>query len=258
MRSCTSSRPSATIFFGVSADLEQPPRRLVDAGVGRLRRQHHGHEQGVGVDVLQLALGLRVGGGKAPEDLLDALRRRPRPARLWRARFALGRGVGPGLTALGIRASRAPTALVGSPDMNGNTQQTQAEPGAFHAVLTPYRSLGPSGFLILMIALGAMSFVDRRRLSHRGRLAGAGLLRPRRPARLRRLQAQLPRRAACTRPSTSRRHSSTWTRVHPSGRQEQFDCNPYWARVNSARVAGRAHRCSASLPRARNWPLPAS
>ena len=24
----------------------------------------------------------------------------------------------------------------------------------------------------------------------------------------------------------------TWTRVHPSGRREQFDCNPYWARVN--------------------------
>jgi len=22
------------------------------------------------------------------------------------------------------------------------------------------------------------------------------------------------------------------TRVHPSGRQERFDCNPYWARVN--------------------------
>ena len=22
-----------------------------------------------------------------------------------------------------------------------------------------------------------------------------------------------------------------WTRVHPSGRREQFDCNPYWARV---------------------------
>ncbi len=43
--------------------------------------------------------------------------------------------------------------------MNGNTHQTQAEPGAFHAVLTPYRSLGPSGFLVLMIALGAMSFV---------------------------------------------------------------------------------------------------
>jgi uncharacterized membrane protein len=24
----------------------------------------------------------------------------------------------------------------------------------------------------------------------------------------------------------------TWTRVHPSGRREKFDCNPYWARVN--------------------------
>jgi uncharacterized membrane protein len=24
----------------------------------------------------------------------------------------------------------------------------------------------------------------------------------------------------------------TWTRVHPSGRREQFDCNPYWARVS--------------------------
>jgi uncharacterized membrane protein len=23
----------------------------------------------------------------------------------------------------------------------------------------------------------------------------------------------------------------TWTRVHPSGRREEFDCNPYWARV---------------------------
>ena len=42
--------------------------------------------------------------------------------------------------------------------MNGNIEQTQAEPGGFHAVLTPYRSLGPRGFLILMLALGAMSF----------------------------------------------------------------------------------------------------
>jgi uncharacterized membrane protein len=26
--------------------------------------------------------------------------------------------------------------------------------------------------------------------------------------------------------------SFTLTRVHPSGRQERFDCNPYWARVS--------------------------
>jgi uncharacterized membrane protein len=24
----------------------------------------------------------------------------------------------------------------------------------------------------------------------------------------------------------------TWTRVHPSGRREEFACNPYWARVS--------------------------
>ena len=115
--------------------------------------------------------------------------------------------------------------------MNGNTQQTQAEPGAFHAVLTPYRSLGPSGFLILMIALGAMSFVTGMVFLRCRRLAGAGLLRPRRPARLHRLQAELSLRTAVR---DRRRHTGKFalTRVHPSGRQEQFDCNPYWARVN--------------------------
>ena len=48
--------------------------------------------------------------------------------------------------------------------MNGNPEQTQAgpEPPAsegFRAVLTPHRSLGPTGFRILMIALGAISLV---------------------------------------------------------------------------------------------------
>jgi uncharacterized membrane protein len=43
--------------------------------------------------------------------------------------------------------------------MNEKSDRTQAEPGAFHAVLTPYRSLRPAGFLVLMVALGAVSFV---------------------------------------------------------------------------------------------------
>jgi uncharacterized membrane protein len=44
-------------------------------------------------------------------------------------------------------------------DMNGNPDQTQAEPDAFRALLTPHRSLGPAGFLILMAALGTASFI---------------------------------------------------------------------------------------------------
>ena len=144
MRSRTPSSPSASIFFGRVGDLEQRARRLVDAGVGRLRRQHHGHQQREGIDVLQLALGLGVGRGKAPEDLGHPLRRRlglPRP----RARLG-GGGAGPGRTVLGIGASRGPIALVELPVMTGKWEQTQAEPGAFRAVLTPHRSLGPTGF----------------------------------------------------------------------------------------------------------------
>jgi uncharacterized membrane protein len=117
--------------------------------------------------------------------------------------------------------------------MNGKGDQTQAKPGEFHAVLRPHRSLGPAGFLILMLALSAVSFVTgvffvvagawpvlgffgldvalvyiAFRLNYRsGRLYETVDLTP----------AQL-----------------TVTRVHPSGRREQFQCNPYWARVRLA------------------------
>ena len=115
--------------------------------------------------------------------------------------------------------------------MTEKWEQTQAEPGAFRAVLTPHRSLGPTGFLILMVALGAVSFVTGLRFPSGRCLAGARLLRPRRGADLRRLQAQLPLRAPL-RDGRADARQLTWTRVHPSGRREQFDCNPYWARVN--------------------------
>jgi uncharacterized membrane protein len=56
------------------------------------------------------------------------------------------------------------------PDMNDNEngQETgqangpeniAADPEIFSAVLTPHRSLGPSGFLIFMICIGGLSFV---------------------------------------------------------------------------------------------------
>ena len=75
----TRSSPSATIFAGVSASGKQRRRRLVDAGIGRLRRQHHRHQQRERIDVLQLALRLRIGGLKAAERFLD-LRIGPRLA----------------------------------------------------------------------------------------------------------------------------------------------------------------------------------
>ena len=57
-------------------DREQRARRLVDAGIGRLRRQHHRDQQRVGVEMFELALRLRIGLAKAAEGLVD-LGRRP-------------------------------------------------------------------------------------------------------------------------------------------------------------------------------------
>jgi uncharacterized membrane protein len=115
--------------------------------------------------------------------------------------------------------------------MNENFHRAQAEPGAFHAVLTPHRSLGPSGFLALMVALGAISFVTGMIFLIAGAWPVLGFFGldvlviyiafklNYRSGRLYETLDLTPARF-------------TLTRVHPSGRQEQFDCNPYWARVS--------------------------
>ena len=61
--------------------LEQVRRRLVDRGVGSLRRQHHGDEEGEGIGVMKLGLGVRAHLGKTPENLLDFRRGEARARR---------------------------------------------------------------------------------------------------------------------------------------------------------------------------------
>jgi uncharacterized membrane protein len=108
--------------------------------------------------------------------------------------------------------------------------QTQAQPDGFHAVLTPHRSLGPKGFVILMSAVAAVSFVAGLAFLLMGAwpvfgffgldvalIYGAFKLNYR-AARLYETIELTPARFLLT-------------RVHPSGRTEQFDCNPYWASV---------------------------
>jgi uncharacterized membrane protein len=109
--------------------------------------------------------------------------------------------------------------------------QAQAEPGAFRAVLTPYRSLGPKGFLVLMAALGGMSFATGMVFLLMGAWPVLGFFG---------LDVALVYVAFKLNYRSGRLYETveltparlTWTRVHPSGRREQFDCNPYWARVN--------------------------
>lgn len=115
--------------------------------------------------------------------------------------------------------------------MTEKWDQAQAEPGAFRAVLTPYRSLGPKGFLMLMVALGGVSFVTGMLFLLVGAWPVLGFLG---------LDVALVYVAFKLNYRSGRLYETVeltparlvWTRVHPSGRREQFDCNPYWARVN--------------------------
>jgi uncharacterized membrane protein len=116
-------------------------------------------------------------------------------------------------------------------DMTEKAVRTQAEPGTFRAVLTPYRSLSPTGFLVLMVALSAISFVTGMVFLLAGAWPVFGFLG---------LDVALVYIAFRLNYRSGRLYETvevtparlTWTRVHPSGRREEFDCNPYWARVS--------------------------
>jgi uncharacterized membrane protein len=115
--------------------------------------------------------------------------------------------------------------------MDEKRDRAQAEPGTFRAVLTPHRSLGPTGFLILMAALGAVSFIAGLAFYLAGAWPVMGFFG---------LDAALVYLAFKLNYRSGRLYETldltperlTWTRVHPSGRREQFDCNPYWARID--------------------------
>jgi len=115
--------------------------------------------------------------------------------------------------------------------MNEKWDPAQAEPGGFRAVLTPYRSLAPTGFLVLMVALASVSFVTGLVFYLAGAWPVMGFFG---------LDVALVYIAFKLNYRSGRLYETleltparlTWTRVHPSGRREQFECNPYWARVN--------------------------
>lgn len=119
--------------------------------------------------------------------------------------------------------------------MNGNREPTQAgpdgSPEGFRAVLTPHRSLSPRGFLAVMIVLGVLSFITGMIFLAAGAWPVVGFLG---------LDVLLVYAAFRLNDRSGRRYETlhitsdrlVLTRVHPSGRQESHECNPYWARVN--------------------------
>jgi uncharacterized membrane protein len=107
-------------------------------------------------------------------------------------------------------------------------RRQEAEP--FRAVLTPYRSLGPTGFLILMSAVGIVSFVTGLVFLILGAWPVLGFFGL--DALLIYIAFKLNYRSGRLLEMVELTPSLlTLTRVHPSGARESFDFNPYWVRV---------------------------
>jgi uncharacterized membrane protein len=103
-------------------------------------------------------------------------------------------------------------------------------PGAFRLVLYPHRSLGPKGFLILMLAIGGVSFVTGMVFLLMGAWPVFGFFGL--DVALVYAAFKLNYRAGHLYETIDLNPQTlTITRVHPSGNRESFDFNPYWVRV---------------------------
>lgn len=110
-----------------------------------------------------------------------------------------------------------------------------ADLAAFSAVLRPHRSLGPRGFAVLMAAVSIVSFICGAVFWAMGAwpvfgffgldvaIIYAGF----------RLNYRAGRMSERIELNSSRLQL---TRVHPSGKAEEFAFNPYWVRVRLAQL----------------------
>ena len=108
--------------------------------------------------------------------------------------------------------------------------------GPFRAILHPHRSLGPTGFLILMLAIGGASFVTGMVFLLMGAWPVFGFFGL--DVALVYIAFRLNYRAGRLYETVELTPEAlTVTRVHPSGKRESFDFNPYWVRVLLAQSA---------------------
>jgi uncharacterized membrane protein len=106
------------------------------------------------------------------------------------------------------------------------TQQT-----GFRAVLSPHRSLSPTGFLLLMLALGLVSFATGMAFLVIGAWPVFGFFGL--DVALVYVAFRLNYRSGRLYETVEiEENAMTLTRVHPSGLTESFDFNPHWVRVS--------------------------
>ncbi len=114
-----------------------------------------------------------------------------------------------------------------------DNQVTRQDDRTFRAVLHPHRSLPPQGFLILMLAIGSVSFVTGLVFLSMGAWPVFGFFG---------LDVLLVYVAFTLNYRAGRayelveldRDVLTVTRVSPRGERVTFDFNPYWVRVRLA------------------------
>lgn len=114
---------------------------------------------------------------------------------------------------------------------DGETAQVAAESSMlFSATLTPHRSLGPRGFLILMGVLSGLSFVTGLAFAWTGAWPVLGFFGL--DVALVYLAFKLSYRSGRLYERVDLdRESLTLTRVHPSGKRERYLFPAYWVRV---------------------------
>ena len=132
-------------------------------------------------------------------------------------------------------------------------QPSTQEPAAFRAVLHPHRSLSPHGFLLLMIGIGAVSFVTGVAFLVIGAWPVLGFFG---------LDVLLVYIAFRLNYRSGRQYELIEltpellkvTRVQPSGKSSALELNPYWARVRLEQWKdGRTDLRLAS--HGREWPI---
>ena len=113
--------------------------------------------------------------------------------------------------------------------MDDNSNEMQAQ-GAGQFVLHPHRSLSPRGFLILMTFISAVSFIAGMAFLLMGAWPVFGFFGL--DVLLIYLAFKLNFRAGRLYETIDITPAKlVLTRVHPAGRRDTFEFNPYWARV---------------------------
>jgi uncharacterized membrane protein len=117
------------------------------------------------------------------------------------------------------------------------------EPTRFSAILTPHRSLGPKGFMVLMAAVCSVSFGTGLLFYMIGAWPVVGFMGL--DVALIYIAFKLNFRALRLYETVDlTQEALTVTRVDPSGRAQSWDFNPYWVRLCLESRRGRSTELS--------------